>query len=624
MAKIRLFDRSEVGPTSAGAVKPGFDLARGAGVAQVGAATAKFAGDIFNDLVATRAANEEAAFMGEVNTAMQGFETFVAANPGVGYDKLEKERDKMFAGLDKAVQTATTRRAQQNNKSFMLRNKELINERTQTSMEAIRAKQELLTYESHRKNFMNNFDRDGLTELNEDMIESGLLNPEVTAAKQAEDFAIIDAAEQKVAISNSVGIGFDAWQTTVTPDDPDGDLNAAFDVIDALDVPEGEKQEIESELKTRVANRRAETKLEAEQADAKSVETINGWINKGELDGIDKRIGQLPLTETRKREEIKKANAHIAAINKGKPSPYEQTDSETYFDLRRKIELDPLSVTEGDLAAVVGKGKGGAIEQDLTSLTPQEEGSFKAEFAKVAEDLNLSDNPDDPLHFYDYRGLFKETGGLGVGPQKHFPSKFKLLGHPNLIVDGKDTRTGEKATPELVAQNKEANAQGESGRAAGGISTDDYEKLLGMIRPDSPLKRPASTRAQAAIQRLRALDITIEVPDLEEGIDIEEKYLRISNDLDDFILSKPEATDDEITKKGIELLTPMAERVTAGFFARMFNRFGVFGRDRPGGKLLKEAFRRDEIPTITTQEDFNALPKGTRYRDRNGNIATKQ
>lgn len=498
MAKIPLAQRTEAGPTRAGAVKPGFNLARGAGISQVGKAIGGFAGDLFTDLVNATAANEEATFQGEVSTGIEAFETFVAANPGASYEDLGKERDKMFTKLDKAGQTATTRRAQQNNKNFMLQNKDYINQRTQTSMEAIRVKQQLLTYESHRKGFMNKFNRDGLAELNEDMIESGLLNPDVTAARQEQDFAIIDKAEKKVAIGNAVGIGFEAWQATVSIDDPDGDLNAAFDVIDALDVPEGDKQEIESELKTRVANRRAETKLEAEQADAKSVETINGWINKGELDGITDRIKKLPLTETRKTEEIKKVNAHIVAINKGNPSPYEQTDPETYFDLRRKIEFDPLSVTEADLAAVVGKGK------------------------------------DD------------------------------------------------------------------------GISTDDYEKLLGMIRPDSPLKRPAVTRAQASIQRIRAADKQISKFDtIEEELENERFYLGVSNDVDAWVLSQTaagkEPTDEQIDQKTINLMRPRTEAIVLNAFELLVT--PAFAEETTLQSKRFKAFKKDPAFERLSDED---------------------
>ena len=96
-------------------------------------------------------------------------------------------------------------------------------------------------------------------------------------------------------------------------------------------------------------------------------------------------------------------------------------------------------------------------ESGLTELGPRQERKFQEEYSRVSRTLGLSPNPDDPQHFYDYRGLFKETGHLGVGPQKHFPSKFKLAGHPNLIVGGIDTRTGQIVSDEEEAV-KLANA----------------------------------------------------------------------------------------------------------------------------------------------------------------------
>lgn len=78
---------------------------------------------------------------------------------------------------------------------------------------------------------------------------------------------------------------------------------------------------------------------------------------------------------------------------------------------------------------------------DITRLDEQQEANFQTEYAAVAKGLGLSADPDDPRHFYDYRGLFKAEGALRP-VDNHFPSKFKLDGHPNLIVDGVDTRTG--------------------------------------------------------------------------------------------------------------------------------------------------------------------------------------
>jgi hypothetical protein len=68
---------------------------------------------------------------------------------------------------------------------------------------------------------------------------------------------------------------------------------------------------------------------------------------------------------------------------------------------------------------------------------------FRAWYAFHAKKQGLSPDPDDPQHFYDYRAAHK----AGAKPDRsgHWPSEFKREGHPNLVIDGVDTRTGEPA-----------------------------------------------------------------------------------------------------------------------------------------------------------------------------------
>ncbi len=130
----------------------------------------------------------------------------------------------------------------------------------------------------------------------------------------------------------------------------------------------------------------------------------------------------------------------------------------------------------------------------LTTLSPIEEQFFRVSFAKIAKENNLNPDPDDPRHFYDYRALFEETGKLKIGPQKHFPSKFKILGHPNLIVNGRDTRTGEQATPELIAANTEANKKVKS------LSISPPTERVRMISPDGKTGTIPQDKVEQAIK----------------------------------------------------------------------------------------------------------------------------
>ena len=80
---------------------------------------------------------------------------------------------------------------------------------------------------------------------------------------------------------------------------------------------------------------------------------------------------------------------------------------------------------------------------------------FNTWYADIAKKNKLDANPDSPLHFYDYKAAYK--AGSKLDAKNHLPSTYKTLGHPNLIVNGKDTRNGKPATEKLVFLNKVAN-----------------------------------------------------------------------------------------------------------------------------------------------------------------------
>ena len=86
------------------------------------------------------------------------------------------------------------------------------------------------------------------------------------------------------------------------------------------------------------------------------------------------------------------------------------------------------------------------------SLASTDEASFQDWYKGQSGRLGLSPNPDDPLHYYDWRSAYR--AGAQPNAEGHWPSQFKLPGHPNLIVNGIDTRTGRPAsTPGYLAGN---------------------------------------------------------------------------------------------------------------------------------------------------------------------------
>ena len=78
----------------------------------------------------------------------------------------------------------------------------------------------------------------------------------------------------------------------------------------------------------------------------------------------------------------------------------------------------------------------------ITKLDPLNEIEFQKWYKKYAVLTGNSVNPDDPLHYYNYRGYWKDYGGTLPTERDgyHLPSEYKTAGHPNRYVQGKDTK----------------------------------------------------------------------------------------------------------------------------------------------------------------------------------------
>ena len=82
-----------------------------------------------------------------------------------------------------------------------------------------------------------------------------------------------------------------------------------------------------------------------------------------------------------------------------------------------------------------------AILDFLSSpLSPSEETEddpgFSEWYSNLAERSDISPDPDDPRHYYDYRAAYKE--GASLDERKHLPSEFKHDLHPNRYIIDKD------------------------------------------------------------------------------------------------------------------------------------------------------------------------------------------
>lgn len=87
---------------------------------------------------------------------------------------------------------------------------------------------------------------------------------------------------------------------------------------------------------------------------------------------------------------------------------------------------------------------GPVLNPSLTQLSPQDEEAFQQWHANAAKEYGTDPNPDSPEHHYDYRGAFKGGAQTTFYPKDsrwHWPSEFKLDGHPHRFLKDKNGNT---------------------------------------------------------------------------------------------------------------------------------------------------------------------------------------
>jgi len=67
---------------------------------------------------------------------------------------------------------------------------------------------------------------------------------------------------------------------------------------------------------------------------------------------------------------------------------------------------------------------------------------FKDWWSKVLDIHDYGDDPDDPLHYYNYRAAFEAGHPIPTEKGGHWSSEFKHDLHPNRFVRGDDQSVG--------------------------------------------------------------------------------------------------------------------------------------------------------------------------------------
>jgi len=135
--------------------------------------------------------------------------------------------------------------------------------------------------------------------------------------------------------------------------------------------------------------------------------------------------------------------------------------------------VGPENSTLGALAELTRPGRTVPAQARPPFEDAAKEQAFQAWWADKAAKYGLDPNPDNPLHQYDYRRAFDAQATAEVIPEDglpHWPSEFKMKGHPNLVVDGRLTPTGEPAEGGRLHRTLAGLAQNPITRTAGEIA----------------------------------------------------------------------------------------------------------------------------------------------------------
>lgn len=260
-------------------------------------------------------------------------------------------------------------------------------------------------------------------------------------------------------------------------------------------------------------------------------------------------------------------------------------------------------------------------------LAAEEEAAFLKWYEQWAKKTGISEDPDDPMHFYDYRAAYINGAKPEIDKSDgkyHWPSEYKHDDHPNRFVDGIDTKkTSSPKVTNAIAKSIEdglaparepslfelAQAHVFAGTPNSTLFTDKVSDIV-MAGPGEEM-----SKAVSAINYVYDKDVNVlNLDEKEDMIYSEFKLMRDAGrtDYDQMAIEARNA----ITKKSqadLKLLTDQynSSFSTVGKGANELN------------KLFKKAIGFDAIKTesFDSFNDFNRILR-QKYILSNGNIKT--
>lgn len=204
---VPLYHRRELPPGRVGIAKPPYELAGRSGQIAFAETLTKFSGALFDKIVESRAANEQADFQGFADTEIERVRTYVAANPNLPFAEYEKAIKGAVANIKKAGRKTTTGIAKDANARWMASNLNLVSQRMLTDAEAELSNQEFIRAETQRKAYIADFDPEGLVNHSEKMVAAGTYDAETEDARLEIEVAAITTNLEEQSVYRFINMG---------------------------------------------------------------------------------------------------------------------------------------------------------------------------------------------------------------------------------------------------------------------------------------------------------------------------------------------------------------------------------------------------------------------------------
>jgi len=191
---------------------------------------------------------------------------------------------------------------------------------------------------------------------------TGSITPEQASSDLISNQKLVDKQVRQARKDLVSSTAFSVWEGTVTEDDPNGDLNIAYDAVQKSNLPEEDKKAVEADIKSRATNRRAETKLELEATQEADFEDINKLtFDEKNYGAAKQKIQASSLPESQKKTLLSDNQMRASKAAKGEDVVSDRVIENEMFEASLDIWRGAISKKEFDKLLIE---KGGSLDDD--------------------------------------------------------------------------------------------------------------------------------------------------------------------------------------------------------------------------------------------------------------------